>query len=103
MRSKLGLRRPHPMRSLVAFAFAGCALAPFVGYAGVVRADDYPLGKPPEEAKAMVEAPKGSLEETKIERPGSATNVSLSAGGQLATGNSRLAAATANGLLEKRW
>src|SRR5258708_3514074 len=64
----------------------------------VARAQDT-MGKPPEEAKAMVDAPK-EADAPKTDKPTEGTSVALSAGGQLSTGNSRLLAATANGVAE---
>lgn len=51
----------------------------------------------------MVEAPKEAGTAPKIEDRFDGTTVTLSAGGQLATGNSRLTAGTANGSFETRW
>ncbi|MFI5308168.1 MAG: YdiY family protein [Polyangiales bacterium] len=73
-----------------------------LAFAVTAHADDKPLGAPPPAATAIVEAPK-DVEAAKIERPGAGMNISLSAGGQISSGNSRLTAATANGQFEKRW
>jgi len=78
-----------------------CAL--LMALSSAAKADDRALGAPPPEAKAVVEAPKASAKAPKIEAPGTGLSVSASAGGQLATGNSRMAAATLNSVLEDRW
>lgn len=62
-----------------------------------------PLGAPPPDAKAVVEGPKGPTDAPKIESKTDGTTMTLSAGGQGATGNSRLLAATANGAFETRF
>src|SRR4051812_9622068 len=61
-----------------------------------------PRGAPPPDAKVLVEAPKAPGEEPKWERPIDGTTASLSAGGLLTTGNSRLLAFSTNGSLESR-
>jgi putative salt-induced outer membrane protein len=61
-----------------------------------------PTGAPPAEAKALVEAPKAPGEEPDVARPLGGTTITISAGGQLATGNSRLLAGTVNGAYESR-
>ena len=65
-------------------------------------ADTTLTATPPAEAKALVEAPKSSAAAPKTESPTEATTATISAGGQLATGNSKLAAATVNGKFEMR-
>jgi putative salt-induced outer membrane protein YdiY len=60
-------------------------------------------GSPPADAKALVDAPKGPEDAPVIAKPAATTSATLSAGGQLATGNSKLLAATANGLVETRF
>jgi putative salt-induced outer membrane protein len=70
------------------------------------RADEpasVPRGAPPPDAKAAVAAPKDTAEAPKIEKPVEGTSLALSAGALLATGNSRLLAATANGAYETRF
>jgi putative salt-induced outer membrane protein YdiY len=62
-----------------------------------------PTGAPPADAKALVEAPKKGPDAPKIEKPLDGTTVSVSAGGVLTTGNSRLLALSGNGLYETRW
>lgn len=61
-----------------------------------------PRGAPPPDTKVLVEAPKVPGEEPKWERPVDGTTASLSAGGLLTSGNSRLLAFSANGSLESR-
>ena len=60
-------------------------------------------GAPPADAKALVDTPKGPGDAPVIAKPTDSTSATLSAGGQLATGNSRQLAATANGLFETRF
>jgi len=62
-----------------------------------------PTGAPPPDAKTLVEAPKKGPEEPKIEKPLDGTTASVSAGGVLTTGNSRLLAVSGNGVYETRW
>ncbi|MEA2746373.1 MAG: hypothetical protein QOI41_516 [Myxococcales bacterium] len=62
-----------------------------------------PTGAPPPDTKTLVEAPKKGPEAPKIEKPLDGTTVSVSAGGVLTTGNSRLLAVSGNGLYETRW
>ncbi len=61
-----------------------------------------PTGAPPAEAKALVEAPKGS-DAPKIEKKLDGTSITVSAGGLLTTGNARLLAFSGNGIWETRW
>jgi putative salt-induced outer membrane protein YdiY len=81
------------------------SLAACLGLAFTARsaAGQDAMGVPPPDAAAAVEAPKAVGEVPKFEAPTDGTTVSLSAGGQLATGNSRLLAGTANGAIESRW
>jgi putative salt-induced outer membrane protein len=60
------------------------------------------MGAPPPDAKALVEAPKGT-DEPKAEKKADGTTVSASAGGLLTTGNSRLLAFSGNGVFETRF
>ncbi len=60
-------------------------------------------GAPPAEGKALVEAPKAPGDPPAIEKKVDATTASLSAGGLLTTGNSRLLAMTANGAFDTRF
>src|SRR5262245_49423856 len=60
-------------------------------------------GAPPPEAKALVDRPKGPVEAPKFESKTDGTSITLSAGGQGSTGNSRLLAFTANGAFDTRF
>jgi putative salt-induced outer membrane protein YdiY len=61
------------------------------------------MGAPPPDAKAVVDAPKASeAPPDAAPTPTDDTAATVSAGGQLATGNSQLLAGTANGKLELR-
>jgi putative salt-induced outer membrane protein len=82
----------------LALAALGVALAP----GSALAQPSAPTGAPPPDAKALVEGPKAADAPT-IEKPVDGTNVSLSAGGQQATGNSRQLAASATGIFEKRF
>jgi hypothetical protein len=66
------------------------------------RADDAHPGAPPPDEKVLVDAPKAVGEAPKVEAPKNETTVTLSAGGQLSTGNSQLIAGTANGKFAMR-
>jgi putative salt-induced outer membrane protein len=66
-------------------------------------AQSAPTGAPPAEAKAVVDAPKGPGDAPKIESKTDGTSITLSAGGQGSTGNSRLLALTANGAFDTRF
>jgi putative salt-induced outer membrane protein len=57
-------------------------------------------GTPPDDGKALVEAPKESAEAPAEEKKLDGTTVTLSAGGMSATGNSRQLAMTVNGIFE---
>jgi hypothetical protein len=61
-----------------------------------------PTGAPPPEAKPLVEAPKAAEDAPSVEGGTNGTNVTVSAGGQLVTGNSRLLAGTANAVVDTR-
>jgi hypothetical protein len=69
---------------------------------GNASADEPPMGTPPPEAKAVVEAPPPAADVPKIEAPKRETTASVSAGGQLSTGNSQLLAGTGNGKFDMR-
>jgi putative salt-induced outer membrane protein YdiY len=63
-----------------------------------------PTGAPPPDATALVAAPKAdNLTAPDVKKPLDGTSVSLSAGGQFATGNTRLLAGTMNGEWSSRW
>lgn len=67
------------------------------------RAQPTLTGAPPADAKALVDAPTGPGDAPVIAKPKDATSATVSAGAQLATGNSKLLAATANGIFETRF
>ena len=61
------------------------------------------IGAPPPDATALVAAPKDpTAAAPEVFKPNDSTNVTLAAGGQLATGNSQLLAGTVNGKLDLR-
>ena len=63
-----------------------------------------PTGAPPPDATALVAAPKAdAVTAPDVKKPLDGTSVSLSAGGQFATGNTRLLAGTMNGEWSSRW
>src|SRR4051812_42353540 len=62
-----------------------------------------PTGAPPPEAKAIVEGPGKAPEAPKMEKKLDGTTVSVSAGGLLTTGDSKLLAASGNGSYETRF
>ncbi len=66
------------------------------------RADGPPLGVPPPDAKVLVAAPTAGEAPPKIDAPTHETTATVSAGGQLATGNSQLIAGTVNGKFDMR-
>lgn len=87
------------MRSSLSLAFFSLSL--FVAQSA--RADGTPLGAPPPDAKVLVAAPAAGAAPPKIEAPPAhETTATVSAGGQVATGNSELIAATVNGKLDLR-
>jgi hypothetical protein len=94
----------RPWFSPVALA-AGLASAGFaISTAGFAQsAPTPPTGAPPPDATALVAAPKDPLTVPDVKKPLDGTSLSLSAGGQYATGNTRLLAATVNGQYESRW
>jgi hypothetical protein len=71
--------------------------------ATTARAQAELTGAPPADSKALVDAPKGPGDVPSIAKPSDSTSATVSAGGQLATGNSRQLAATANGIFETRF
>ncbi|MBV9947127.1 MAG: DUF481 domain-containing protein, partial [Myxococcales bacterium] len=83
---------------------AGCIGLSLAVVLSTVRAsaDDTHTGAPPPDAKELVEAPKPVAEAPKIEAPKEETTATVSAGGQISTGNSQLIAGTVNGKLELR-
>src|SRR5579859_2399206 len=84
------------------------ALLTLAGLAGtspaVAQATNTPTGTPPPDATALVTAPKDeNLTAPEVQKPLDGTSVSLSAGTQFATGNTRLLAGTMNGEWTSRW
>jgi len=66
-------------------------------------ADPPPSGTPPPDAKALVDAPKDASSAPDDAKKLDGTTATLSAGGQLATGNSRLLAGTINSAYSTRF
>src|ERR1019366_8006996 len=91
----------NPIRTRAALFLAASSIAPLLVSAGA-HAQDTPPGTPPPDATALVAAPKDTTTVPVVDKPLDGTNATLSAGGQLATGNSRLLALTVNGLFESR-
>jgi putative salt-induced outer membrane protein len=82
--------------------FFASSVAAIVSISAVALADDPPLGAPPPDAKALVEAPKAAPDAPKLEDASNETTATVSAGGQFASGNSKLVAFTANGKFDMR-
>lgn len=78
--------RALPMRFLTSSTFAALTLT-FTRFA-------LAEGTPPPDAAALVEAPKTGADAPKVEKPAHETTATVSAGGQLASGNSKLIALT---------
>ncbi len=75
-----------------------------LGTAAVAEAQTTPpTGAPPPDATALVDAPKDPLTVPAAAKPLDGTTASISAGGQFATGNSRILALTINGQYDSRW
>jgi putative salt-induced outer membrane protein len=87
------------MRSRV---IATGVVAPWLLVSAIASSQEAPTGAPPPEATAVVEAPKAAAEAPKMESPKRETTASVSAGGQLSTGNSQLLAGTGNGKFDMR-
>jgi hypothetical protein len=68
-----------------------------------LAADAAPMGTPPSDGKALVEAPKAGPDAPKVKDKVDGTTVSASAGGMLTTGNSRLLALSGSAVYEKRF
>jgi hypothetical protein len=95
--------RHRTLGVLAGMSFA-LSLVPVVARAQSTPAEPAaPTGAPPPEAKALVEAPKTANAEPDLAKPADGMAASLSAGGQLATGNSRLLAGTVNGSFDTRF
>ena len=86
------------MRSSLALSFFSLSFL----VAQTARADGPPLGAPPPDAKVLVAAPAANAAPPKIDAPAHETTATVSAGGQIATGNSQLIAGTVNGKLDLR-
>src|SRR5580704_8655981 len=91
-----------PIRVRAISLLAISSLLPFV-VPSLAQAQDVPTGAPPPDATALVAAPTDTTKAPDIAKPLDGTNVTVSAGGQLATGNSRLLAGTINGSIDSRW
>jgi hypothetical protein len=85
--------RWHPYAATVALALSSTTAA---------FADEPAMGAPPAEGTALVEGPKFDAEAPKEDKTTNETTATVSAGGQFASGNSRLIAATANGKFDMR-
>jgi Protein of unknown function, DUF481 len=90
----------HSFRRVTGSALA--ALGATLLHAAVARAGD-PTGAPPPDAKALVSAPSTTIKAPEKADALDVTTVAVSAGGQLATGNSRMAAATVTGDYQTRF
>lgn len=90
----------HLRLHIGATAAAALVLAPQVARAQATTA---PTGAPPPDAKALVAAPTAAPALPDITKHVDGTTATLSAGGQLATGNSQLLAGTVNGTFDKRF
>jgi hypothetical protein len=97
MLSENKLRSRYAIRRVLLIAVAAAAPLAFAAsaHAQIVAA-------PPPDATALVAAPKAD-DAPKLDAPPDGTSVTLSAGGQLATGNSRLLAITGNGVYASRY
>src|SRR5580704_17115089 len=86
--------------SLIALVAAAASLP--LG-ASVALAQSTMNGAPPPDEKALVAAPTAPGDAPTIAKPSTdGTTATLSAGGQLATGNSNLLAGTINGAFDRR-
>ncbi|HEX4448703.1 MAG TPA: DUF481 domain-containing protein [Polyangiaceae bacterium] len=110
MKSKIGPSRrprrasPGSRASRATLVVASCFATAVLPLAFASNASaQSATGAPPADATALVAAPKDNVTAPTPDKPSSGTNISLSAGGQLATGDSRLLAMTANGALDSRW
>jgi len=83
------------------------AIAALLAAAGPARAQTASApdttGAPPPDASALVSAPTAPADAPDMSRPAEGTTATLSAGGQMATGNSQLLAGTVNGTFSKRF
>lgn len=91
----------HPR--LISASLVALGLAPSTALAqSSVLPGDSSTGAAPADAKALVAAPTGSATAPTFTKSPDNTTATVSAGGQLATGNSQLLAGTANGKLDLR-
>ncbi len=86
----------------LAACLGGAALTLAVPAFAQTAAPAAPTGAPPPDATALVTAPKADTLPD-LKKPLDGTSISLSAGAQYATGNTRLLAATMNGQYDSRW
>jgi hypothetical protein len=86
-------------RLLLSLVVASLALA----LPAVAEADGPPVDGPPPDAKPLVDAPKDASDAPDASKRLDGTTATLSAGGQLATGNSRQLAGTVNGAYSTRF
>jgi hypothetical protein len=86
----------------VVVAIASIPLVAGVALAQSTAPDFSPKEGPPPDAAALVATPTAPGAVPAIARPVDGTTATLSAGGQLATGNSRLLAGTINGSIDSR-
>ena len=93
--------RVHVLIAVVASA-ASLPLGAGVAFAQSNAPDLTPRGAPPPDEKALVAAPTAPGTEPVVDKPIDGTTATLSAGGQLATGNSQLLAGTVNGSVDSR-
>src|SRR5580704_18026129 len=84
-------------------ALLSLALAILATVVGAQAQTAAPLAGPPPDPTALVEAPKDPVTVPPVSKPLDGTTASVSAGGQLATGNSRILALTVNGQYDSRW
>lgn len=85
---------------------ASAVLVAMLASTSPAQADEPPFeprGAPPPDPTILVLVPKFAENEPKVERPLEGSAGSLASGGQLATGNSRLLALTANGTMDARF
>ena len=93
------MKRRLPWSALAALSVPSIVLTA----AAPALAQQTGYGAPPPDAKALVDKPKGPAEAPKVESKTDGTSMTLSAGGQGSTGNSRLVAFTANGAFDTRF
>lgn len=94
--------KPVLIRKISGLSALAVALSSLALTTPAMAADD-PTGGPPPDATALVAAPKSTVSAPTFAKALDGTTAALSSGGQLATGNSRLLAATANGQFDQRF